>query len=593
MLEEQVDNKYIDLVNKAYIEPIKSVLAIDDQYQSLDNILDCLKSGTPLTQNAELTRQIETLNMVRSNNWLADMHNGQTDPDSTIFDRLHQCDLLLLDYHLEKNDQDDPEKALHILSTLNKNNHFNLVIVYTAADNLKKVRTEIFIKLSSRNQKLLNAQTDTAEKLLSKWDDDGESHKFDMLSKITRSDLELILTAPSIMNDTTEFTAVFSGVDLVLNTITEVISHDVKKQIYIKLIQIKIDELVLNGDFSGNSSIQINHNKSHTTWIKTDKLFIAIISKEKVPPKNLLETLTNSLVDWRPTCHRLFLSKIKSELDDHGQTFEEEVLKCKYTNAGWLKQFAENSNNNGMKVTISRLMQGLTSSVNNSSTLNSFSSEIHGHITSTGVANIIKLETNNKVNIENETDKIKILKHLNAHIGTQDIEGEHLMTGHIIEWYDSKTRKIQYLLCLTPACDLEPGRTINKGWKSDLTPFLPVKVIRLIKQENNKDKKSLQEITKKPIIFLNIDNEVICFKAADDGKSVFDEQVFANNEGKFEFLYDLKTVEIQRTILTGRELTTEIKQCRVIGHLRYEYALNLLQRLGQDLTKIGLDYVSF
>lgn len=30
---------------------------------------------------------------------------------------------------------------------------------------------------------------------------------------------------------------------------------------------------------------------------------------------------------------------------------------------------------------------------------------------------------------------------------------------------------------------------------------------------------------------------------------------------------------------------------RVVAQLRYEYALNLVQRLGGTLTRIGLDYV--
>ena len=232
MLEVQENISYKSLINQAYIEPIKSVLAIDDQYQSLDTVLDNLQNGTKLTANSELARQIQTLKMVRENNWLADMHNGQTDSDSTIFDRLHQCDLLLLDYHLDNNEQDDPEKALNILSKLNQNHHFNLVIVYTAASNLNKVKSEIFNKLSSGNSELFHNQTEDARSLLKQWDEDGESYQDDMLSKITRSDLEKVLSNPLIIDETIEFTAIFTPINLILNSSDENLSDSQKKQLY-------------------------------------------------------------------------------------------------------------------------------------------------------------------------------------------------------------------------------------------------------------------------------------------------------------------------------------------------------------------------
>jgi CheY-like chemotaxis protein len=591
MPEVQEDNSYINLISKAYIEPIKSVLAIDDQYQSLDNILKNLQSGTPLTANAELTRQIQTLEMVRNNNWLADMHNGQTDSDSTIFDRLHQCDLLLLDYHLDENEQDDPEKALNILSKLNQNHHFNLVIVYTAASNLNKVRSEIFTKLSSSKNELFSKPTQGAEQLLEQWSDDGESYQDDMLESITRSDLETVLSTPSIIDEPNEFTAIFTPIDLILSAENQNLSDDLKQQLYINLLKLKVEEFKHTGDFSGHSAVKVSTNASSSMWLKTEKLFIAVISKEQVVPNDLPTALTSALEDWRPTNNRLLLSKIKSELDDNGQTFENEILSCEYTNAGWLKQFYDESN--GMDITVSRLMEGLSNALCNSQELTDFSSLIKQRIESIGLNNEIIKESSSIDNPDTLENKIKLYKALNTYIGTKDIEGDHLMTGHVIEWSDDVPEKREYFLCLTPACDLVPGR-INpnnyKGYKTDLNPYLPLKTIRLIKQDN--EKKTLKEINKKPIIILKVNGEMICFKASEDGRPVFDEQIFANHQGVFESIFGIKTVEIHRTFLDKLELRTEKRQCRIVAHLRYEYALNLLQRLGQDLTKIGLDYQS-
>jgi len=591
MSEVEEDLRYKELINKAYIEPIKSVLAIDDQYQSLDTVLSNMLSDSPQTVNAELQRQIETLSMVRENNWLADMHNGQTDTDSAIFDRLHQCDLLLLDYHLDENNPDDPEKALRILSKLNKNHHFNLVIVYTDADNLKNVRTGIFCKLSSSSSKLFNQSTQEAERLLEEWDDAGESYQDDMLLSITRGDLEFVLSNPSILKDVVEFTAIFTPIDLILNAGHGTLSDNVKQQLYIILLELKIKELKESEDFTGDFTVKISGNDSNSIWLKTEKLFIAVISKTAVTPNELPDALQRALQDWRPTNNRLLLSKIKSELDDNGQTFENEILSCEYTNAGWLKQFHEESN--GMDITVSRLMEGLSNVLCSSSELIYFSDLMKQRIESIGLPNEIKEESPSIGDINESGNKIELCKALNTYIGTRNVEGNHLMTGHVIEWGDVDPGKREYFLCLTPACELVPGRVNSnnyKGCKSDLDPYLPVKTIRLIKQEN--ESKTLKDINKKPIVVLKIDDGMVCFKAAEDGKSVFHEQIFANFQGKFESVFDIKTVEIHRTFLKDITLTTEKRQCRIVAHLRYEYALSLLQRLGQDLTKIGLDYVT-
>jgi hypothetical protein len=587
MSEVQEEASYKNLINKAYIEPIKSVLAIDDQYQSLDSVLVNLQSGTSLTANAELTRQIQTLRMVRENNWLADMHNGQSDSDSTIFDRLHQCDLLLLDYHLDENNQDDPEKALNILSKLNQNHHFNLVIVYTAASNLGKVKSEIFNKLSSGNSELFNQQTKGAKNLLEQWNEEGESYQDDMLSTITRSDLDTALSNPSIVEQPDEFNAIFTPIDLILSAENQDLSDDLKKQLYINLLKLKVEELKNTGDFSGNSAVKVSTNTSSSIWLKTEKLFIAVISKEQVVPNDLPTALTSALEDWRPTNNRLLLSKIKSELDDNGQSFENEVLSCEYTNAGWLKQFCEEKN--GMEVTISRLMEGLSNKLSASSELTSFADLIKQRVNTIGLFDEVNNESPT-VNLRDVACKEKLYKALNSYIGTKPVNGNWLMTGHVIKW-NREGADAEILLCLTPACDLEPDRNDDKGWKTDLVPFLPVKIIRLIPQEN--ERKYLRNITKAPVLALTINGNTKVYSAAKSGKSVFHEQVFGANQGRFLNTDGKIEVDLHRTIINESQLTTASQRCEVVTQLRYEYALNFLQRLGQDLTKIGLDYVAF
>jgi len=592
MHEAQIDTDYRELIKKAYIDPIKSVMAIDDQYQSLDKVLSSIKDSSVLSATSELSRQIKTLRMVRENNWLADMHDGETSDNSTISDRLHQCDLLLLDYHLDINNDDNPEQALHIVSKLNQNHHFNLVIVYTAADDLKKVRSEIFVKLSSGSIEVFDEFIPNggseAIKLLKAWEEEGESYCEDMLSTITRKDLETAFSQPSIISLEDEFIAIFNPIEQILTKAKKMLSDEAKKQLYLRLLKLKIAEFKIKGDFSGTSNVKASSSDSDFKWLKTEKLFIAIVSKTKVNPDGLLCALTGALQDWHPTNNRLLLSKIKSELDDNGQTFENEILRCKYTNAGWLKQFYEESN--GMDITVSRLMEGLTTVLCNSDGLKSFSELIKSSVESQGLDNAIKLESPSLGDLAEGGNKLSLYKALNSYVGTKRVNGKWLMTGHVIEWKASDSAT-ELLLCLTPACDLQPDRIKDKGWKTELAPYLPVKIIRLMPQDN--ENKALKEITKEPVLALTINGNTAVYRAAKRGGGVFHEQLFVADQGRFADHKDKMEVEIHRTVLIENKLSTVDQKCEVVTQLRYEYALNFLQRLGQDLTKIGLDYVAY
>ncbi|WP_395948920.1 response regulator receiver domain [Aeromonas mytilicola subsp. aquatica] len=586
------NNSYRELVKKAFIEPIKSVLAIDDQYKSLDLFL-IDQQGKPSDNNQlDISRQRQTLEMVRAKCWLADMHDGHVEATGDqLYSRLHQCDLLLLDYHLDPTEHSDATKALNILSIIDKNHHFNLAVVYTSDEDLKKVQREIFFKLSSFSALDFTNQDFTCiEEVINTWSDNGVEILDELIDNISNDELFQIIKKPDILK-TDVFNAIFNQTRTVLNNYYLEIPHEIDERIfYLYLLKCKSSILNKNGEFNGSSNVQTNSSDSETIWLKTNRSFISIVSKSNVTPSELPDALLSALENWSPTSHRLLLSRIKSELDDNGQTFESSVLKCIFTNAGWLKQFSESSN--GYQLTVSRLMEGLKNSLLDSHSLKDFSNLLKQHINSISLNETIDRESNSSIKLSNESDRLNVFKLLNSYIGTKKVDGEHLVTGHIIKWTKPNNQH-EMLLCLTPACDLVPGRTAERGWKTDLAPsFLPVKIIRLLKQDN--ERKYLKEINSKPVLVLTTDENTSVYLAAESGKSVFHEQIFAMNQGRFTRETNNVMVKLVRTQLQNEDqLITVPQDCHVVGQLRYEYALNLLQLLGQDLTKIGLDFVKF
>ena len=55
-------------------------------------------------------------------------------------------------------------------------------------------------------------------------------------------------------------------------------------------------------------------------------------------------------------------------------------------------------------------------------------------------------------------------------------------------------------------------------------------------------------------------------------------------------LNQTKSVKISRIQSVGTEMVFCTKDCQLIAQLRYEYALNLLQKLGINFTRVGLDF---
>lgn len=607
-MADAVENvSYRDLITKAYIDPIKSVLAIDDEYQSLDRMLEDLAAGREINANAQLARQIKTLNMARENKWIADMHDGQYDRDPAIYERLNQCDLLLLDYHLDATSPTDSSQALNILAELNRNSHFNLVVIYTRAE-LNGVRREVFTKLSSPNS-LVNLDQVGITELIDSLEKEGDFDLESLVKAVSRNSLAEYLMKIQYLTDGPELEGFLNGYSKIL----ESVPADKQKNVFHFAMEQSIDKFKASGDFTGSSHTLANQDGTKSVWIKTNRLFIAVVSKNDVEPSELKDELLHAIEDWSPTCHRLLLSKIKHELDDNGQSFEDELLSCGYTNAGWLQQFV--GSEDGAHLTVSRLMDGLTQSLKQSEVLDSYSSELKAYISGNRLENIISREAKYYPDIDTPQGKINVNKSLNAYINTKRVEGSNLMTGHVIKWKEGK-KPPQLLLCLTPACDLVPGRTKDKGRITELFPYLPIITIRLLKVDEDKEKDALKSITKKPLVVLKIDGKTEIFNAtAQTGKPVFHEQIFAGDQGRIFVEANMQLVAIHRTILEPEEeaktdkpaemefedngndrvkkLINVSQNCEIVAQLRYEYALNLLQRLGQDLSRIGLDFVQF
>jgi hypothetical protein len=170
--------EYRDLIREVYIDPIRTVVVIDDEFPSLDGMIskelneDRAWKGKP--DDVKTVKEILQFCRQRDKPWLVDVHDGNNIPfkgDEIIAPYLIHSDLMILDFNLN----DTGEKAIKILRKLAGNKHFNMVIVYTNGDIEAVVRdVALGLTFADENLSLLSEENDTIETQLGNWEIEDE-----------------------------------------------------------------------------------------------------------------------------------------------------------------------------------------------------------------------------------------------------------------------------------------------------------------------------------------------------------------------------------------------------------------------------------
>ena len=197
------------------------------------------------------------------------------------------------------------------------------------------------------------------------------------------------------------------------------------------------------------------------------------------------------------------------------------------------------------------------------------------------------IEKHSRINVKNESENIA--KHINCYKSTKPVDGFHLTTGHILELYDEPEKK-EYWICLSPACDLVPEHNEkSSGLISRVRESMPFTAVQL---EKTTIKNAIKNVNHNIFLFLEIDNEIHAFTFHPKGdlkaKPVW-EQLIAEKNGEFE--PEGKELQVWRPSGYSEDgMIMQKHTVRVTAQLQYEYALNLLQRFGALMTRVGLDF---
>lgn len=576
---------YKDLIKEVYIDPIRNVVVVDDDFPPLDKLVaekvHPRQKWNGSRENAEKVLEIVTHCRGRARPWLVDVHDASSPSNEVhVAPYLHHSDLMILDYHLEKS-RSDGRKAIEILRSLAKNDHFNLVVVYTRgnAGNIDEVVREITIGLSSAKPELnlhpnrISSIENTLEVLV----DAGIPYSLEAdVSEQTYVNYVQMGDIPSLPE--------YGGFEQKLIQYSENPTKDAPNLLMYFLGKIQ-KKLIEEGKLSDEKlgGVETSPQGSDINWVKTDRLFLTVVNKN-VRPKKLEHKLLAALVKWNPRPYQLLMSKMRVQMDDRGSWAESEIVKDDYIQAGWLGELltAEHlDKDRAARDAVDRHWESLGDVLRMD--FDDFALRLHT-VFSPGGHHVFK-----KFSLsEARKDEIKVQKHLNRYNSTKTIDSSHLSTGHVLAIMKPNTI-CEYWVCLSPACDLVPEQKDN-GWFGRLKNLKPFMAVRLFPID---DKTAIKNVQRNIFLFLDTDSKGVCsFTFHNFGKVDNNPQwelMYAQNQGRMGG-GELKIVRISGAAAENALNANDEYKVKVVAQLRYEYALNLLQRLGGTLTRIGLDF---
>lgn len=585
---------FSNLVKQAFIDPIRSVLIIDDQYPTWEQIFG--DEGYDSSDSARWTPKSKILKVVKQFRRMSpaltvDIHDGQQNEE--IGSYLHQSDLLVLDYQLEKNEPHGI-RAASIIADLLNNNHFNLVIVHTAAGDLIDPFNTILMSMLTPlgiNEGRVQEGLELVEAL----EDSGQEQFANVLDELRHAlnasayvALQSFVRNGGRRAECMKSAPEFAGFRMIADRADWNVGDRVKVMEWgMSLHDVKVASYnALPRDLRW--SVPRNRRKS---WIRTNGGFIAFADKKNT---ELLKILQAAIEDWRPSPSRLMSSHIRAEISKQGAGAEDNALSDQHAYWHHYQELrgaplddSPQAHKNRRKVLLeshaARHAERLLDLIGGKAVefgmkvLEADPSESNPR--RKGFASHYAI----KSSIRAERDKARA--HYNAHISTKQLSGWHLQPGHIFRIEQ------EMWVCLSPSCDLVPMQkttaAVRDSSAASVKPFVAVRL-------SPKQTYTSSEVNSNTLVFLKSGDTIQTYsvypRGGEFGSPVW-RLFLAADYGKFNIRED-RTASLTLSYLFGREKQMQVEpvDAQLVGQLRYEYALNLIQKLGVEFTRIGLDF---
>lgn len=611
-------NSFSDLVKEAFIKPLRSVLIVDDEYPTWEEILNYHSDEE--SKNIDLdtrsrakpwrddpTGPLQVIKKFRAHNpgFVIDIHDALATGDiksedetiTQLANHLHQSDLLVLDYNLEGAGTGlRGKKAREILHSVLSNQHFNLIIVHTGEYNLEEVAEECLLSLlpscsTKYSTKELSDIAQLEDEITALEDVDDFDRK--IINEHFNRTQYLYARRLGYEKARQEFMSA-KGPLSSLYLLTEKLKFNaIQKKVFF-IWAIKELEKTFANELASNELKGITWNTSgHHKWIRTAKGFVCFVSKG---PDNLLTELENALIDWQPTPSRLISAKYRHELNRIGVEAEDDILLKHHLYALFYRNIRDVAigrddisdeqkdiiRDYKLREHVTRQSEGLSFLIEDE--IVSFGKKI----VELDLLKTHDFESSYMIDLSNDRELKKAIAQYNNYVATLPNKDntEQLDSGHIFKIDE------QWWVCATPACDLQPGqKTIAFAGKSNsLRPFTAFQLTA-----ENPDKLDENHINGGNYCFVEDNGKIIALGIKSIGEEkkpsnlkVHWQNFVAENGG----VIAQRKLNVKQLVLNNEDIKLVQKEATVICKLRYAYALNYIQRVGISASRIGLEYVS-
>ncbi len=579
-------NHYGSFIEEAFVKPIRSVLIVDDDYPTLD---DLLKSGSEGQPNAvrdskawrsdpQKIKAVIDRFREGDRSLLVDIHDGSNvspGDDAEIASHLHQSDLLVLDYQLDRTKLGDGSRALQIIRRLATNDHFNLVIVHTSEVLDVVFRDTALSLLMPCGEKPSEGEIKAAEDAIFAADTDREGFEDAILESIGKDQyLRFRQDRRAALKEAMKGEGAFSRFHQLCSEAGW--KGKLIKDVFLYIIE--ICDRKYASSMICTRPLDLTWDQAGVRYIRADSLFIAFSNKSG--DEDLIADLRSALEAWCPQPSRLFLSKLRSEVDEAGVLAQRPALENRHALAHWYSRLVEADGPRrkwmvaeSVRRHSEQLMAGILPGVQDFATRLVEAER--------GVGSATDLSNHHfKVNLADESDRRTSEREHNALVSSKPVEGWHLTTGHVFEIEGD------YWVCVSPACDMVPDQ-LSSEKKARLGEWLPFNAVKLVSCSDGKD----VDANSNRYLFLKIGSTVKVFCFNDPSRDASSPSWYTMYAESLGHLTDDNRVSVVLPRLNGTDLGNSRHNANVVTQLRYEYALSLLQRLGVSQTRIGLDYV--
>ncbi|QOL82792.1 response regulator receiver domain [Pseudooceanicola spongiae] len=577
-------------IEDAFIDPIRSVVIVDDDYPTIEEVLNSNVEGEGKVTKTDSQkgwvknpRQVlEVVSEFRSKEkkYILDIHDAQNLTDDQEVEgaaHLHQTDLLVLDYQLDPENVEDHTRSLRIARKLFASDHFNLIIVNTNKD-LNEVFENFLIGLLERD--CLPALSEEASARVEEAYEKNDIP--DSFSDGLRKAVGFRQFI-SVVQDCKNISHVMSGKSEFAALSKLFADSGLPKKYWISIAMSAIlsyQEKIADQMSVGSCGVSSFRDSGNVKWIRSDRGFITFSDKKAKRP--LLDALRAALADWKPRPSRLLLAKMSADIENQGVEMQDRALADNHSSALWFKDLLlsnELERKSAIDGTVRRHIEAMVAEVLPG--VRAFAERlVASQRQDLEADNISIVKSHYQVDLSKMEQLQKAQLFHNALTCSEDVSGWHIQTGHVFEAAG------ETWICVSPLCDTVPAQISNNNIQlhGDRLRF---SAIKLHSKNSNKMPKNVQS---NQFLFFNSEHGISVFSIVVSPDAMPETEVFyAENKGIFHdgFKFTICRSEVNRN---SNELGMVSHSTEVSYQLRYEYAQNLVQRLGGAVTRIGLNF---